>query len=609
MRKKLLFIALFLIALTTCAFGFTACNFGGDNNRDTPPEYGVSPTGIILFVGTDFIGIRWAEYADGNYTTEYRLDDGEWLSPASSADEEGYYIRFENLIPGSTHNVSARAAANGSILPSEPFTKQVTLEKAERKDSPEVSVKMAGKTCTIEGFTEEMELGIWVDHSTLEYIDSGTYTFTECGRYNVNVRYKETATHKASEPTRLYATASIFSGGVGTEEEPFLIDTYEQFAAIAEQDEVVSTRRYVYFKLTSDIVFPGEVQEPIAQPSYWLCVDGGGHKIISPKIRSSAGWYTGIFERLVGKVQNLNVENAEIIRTVENFESSGFSVGIIAGDSSEIINCHVQGVIKLEIAEGEDFGEYSQAPRLKFGGLVGATTDKIQASSAEVKIILPQTVEHKYSYFADCGGLAGIGKNASESWGKLGVFGSQEGDCVALSLNVGGLFGQTYGAEIENCYAEANVTAELKEGMPTAYAVDSHFGGLVGDSDNATIKNCYAHYNFSVNNGVRSNTAYVGGIAGKNVSAAENTFAQGAVHDYGGDIKTDGFAFAVNDGGAIENCYCEEGIASLITNVSATPQADLRSASWQRAHLNWSEEIWLFHDFGATDDKFYPTLK
>ena len=50
MRKKLLFIALFLIALTTCAFGFTACNFGGDNNRDTPPEYGVSPTGIILFV-------------------------------------------------------------------------------------------------------------------------------------------------------------------------------------------------------------------------------------------------------------------------------------------------------------------------------------------------------------------------------------------------------------------------------------------------------------------------------------------------------------------------------------------------------------------------------
>ena len=222
---------------------------------------------------------------------------------------------------------------------------------------------------------------------------------------------------------------------------------------------------------------------------------------------------------------------------------------------------------------------------------------------------MPQTVERKYSYFADCGGLAGIGKNASESWGKLGVFGSQEGDCVALSLNVGGLFGQTYGAEIENCYAEANVTAELKEGMPTAYAVDSHLGGLVGDSDNATIKNCYAHYNFSVNNGVRLNTAYVGGIAGKNVSAAENTFAQGAVHDNGGDIKTDGFAFAVNDGGAIENCYCEEGIASLITNVSATPQADLRSASWQREHLNWSEEIWLFHDFGATDDKFYPTLK
>lgn len=614
MKKKYFCLIVFIIA-ATCLLSFAACNFGSpsDNNQ----KKGETPKEIVYDAGVDYIGIVRAIYEDGyGHDTEFKLDDGEWTKESTEWDQYGFHLRFDNLEPGSKHKLSAReAAANENYLPGEPLTVDVTLKKANRDDTPDVKIKMQGKTCIIEGFTEEMEARFWEEDSEPAYLGSAQYTFDKIGRHTVDVRYKETDAHFASKSTRLQAIASVFEGGSGSEDDPFLVKTYEQFVEIATQKEtVIGGDRY--FKLIADIVFPDEAQAPIREPYYWLNIDGNGKKIIGAKIKSSSGWYAGIFERIVGTVKDLTVENAEIIRTVDEFDS-GFRVGIIAGAcSGEIINCKTQGTLKLEIADGEDFGPYTSVPYLYFGGLVGdggMSRSRVVNSSADVKVIVPDTVKRKYSYQLNCGGLCGsfIGESIFNSFSKLELTGENNNCGVVYKAKVGGLVGDVSNCALDNSFAQLNAKIKMVQGQESISDKKiSLIGGIVGDSSNLQFINCYSNYNISVDIANKF-SAQIGGIVGGSIKSAKNTFAEGTISYEGeGDVSTDGFVYALDDGATVDNCYFNNSLTSAVLNgATATSVLDLRDVVWQKTHLKWSDDIWEYHDYNVESGKYYPTLK
>ncbi len=615
MKKKYLCLIVFMIA-TVCLLSLAACNFGSPS--DDNKKKGETPIEINYEAGVDYIGIVRAVYEDGfGHDTEFKLDEGEWIKESREWDQYGFHLRFDNLQPGSKHKLSAReAAANENYLPSEPFIVDVTLEKGNRDESPNVKIKMQGKTCTIEGFTEEMEARFWEGDSEPVYSAVSQYTFDKIGRHTVDVRFKENDAYLASEATRLEVIASVFEGGSGSEEDPFLVKTYEQFVEIATQKETV-TGGDRYFKLIADIVFPDEAQAPIKEPYYWLNIDGNGKKIIGAKIKSSSGWYTGIFERIVGTVKDLTVENAEIIRTVEEFYSSGFKVGIIAGDcSGEIINCKAQGILKLEIADGEDFGPYTSAPYVYFGGLVGdgsMSRSGIVNSSADVKVIIPDSAKRKYSYQLNCGGLCGYfsGKGILNSFSKLDLTGENNNCGVVYKAKVGGLAGNIWNSTLENSFAQLNAKIKMIQGQESVSDRKiSLIGGIGGDSSNLQFINCYSNYNISVDIANKF-SAQIGGIVGGSIKSAKNTFAEGTVSYEGeGDVSTDGFVCALNEEASVENCYFSNNLTSAVLNgATATSVSDLRDVVWQKAHLKWSDDIWEYHDYNVESGKYYPTLK
>lgn len=630
--KKLLATMIFAVAAIACLFGFSACNLG--SNESAEPKKLIAPTDIEVSVGSDWVGIERAVYGNGAISrdTEFKLDDGEWLELGNvDYSHNMASLVYQDLEVASTHVIYARCKAYRDYLPSDEFSKQVTLNKGKREDMPEVSVKMDGKTCIIEGFTDEMEVTDYYGRPT-DNANGVTQVFDDISSHVLLVRYKETDKYLASTPTELFFYTTAFGSGTGTEDDPYLINNYEQFSAITTG----STQRgaSLHFKLTDDITFPDEAVPPIKDStSYSVHIDGNGKKIKNAKILTDVqdfGW-VGIFEEL-DDVKNLTVENAEVTMTFSTYGGvSSSMVGLIAGDvHNDITDCHVSGTVKLVILDGEDRGEFMSLGNKYVGGLCGYARN-ISGSTADIKVELPEPPNRGFAYRLVCGGLAG---SVASSNGKIEKCSAKLVlDGYAFAASVGGLVGDastsagTNRQTIENCFAESIVNLNLSKFL-TSTGEQNYGGsreqtyicGLVGTSeDELTFKNCYSHYNFSVNGMNNGFFVTACGLAsmwqyyGEHVLTVENCFADGTVNSDSQDNKVNADAVVyINKQYVTANLtdcyYCDLITTTFTEGVTATPVSDLRDVDWQKTHLDWNEEIWEFNDYTA-DEGYYPTLK
>ena len=285
------------------------------------------------------------------------------------------------------------------------------------------------------------------------------------------------------------ADVSVFAGGKGTEEEPYIVKTEAQLRYIAEAVNEDVDWENVWFALDSDVTLSGGEWLPIGhavqaeingQKANFAVYpfrgnfDGRGHTItgltIGSKEQPADVYLSGLFGLAAGE-HNTNLtptddERLVIIRNVRlknisinvksRYEANVGGIAAWAQNGFVIDNCSVQGTINAKTEESF----------ARVGGLVGSA--------------LRGTV-------TDCFTDTEINASTETS-----------------SVYAGGLAGMTNRSIQINCYTLGDICADAESNNKTTV------GGLTGMSGGTNI-NCYTYGNV----GSLVTTVDVGGINGR----------------------------------------------------------------------------------------------
>ena len=295
-------------------------------------------------------------------------------------------------------------------------------------------------------------------------------------------------------------TATGFSGGDGTEGNPYIISSAAElyWLAYTVNSFVYEGYNNAHYILTTDIYLGGYQWEPIGvyyfddgsnidtdkDMTFSGTFDGNGHTIYGLTITECEDYHEffGLFGSLEegAVIKNLNMEyfNISIDSDKEIY------IGGLAGCAKEarIENCHVDGSITVNSGREDAF----------VGGLVG---------------------KNSYTPINSCSANVNVDASASYSTG---------GD-----LHVGGLIGEVTKSDITNSYSSGSIYARAE------YTV--YIGGFIGEirSGYANIETCYSNCNIGFEGEYDGSTQYIGGFVGQIYISDDfniaNCYAMGSV--------------------------------------------------------------------------------
>lgn len=270
-----------------------------------------------------------------------------------------------------------------------------------------------------------------------------------------------------------------FSGGTGTENDPYLIKTVGDLKNMAEavnQGTSDNTYNEKHYKLTADLTLsPDDVAswEPIGPIQYFFTgsFDGDGHTIsgfnVTHEITSDRDIF-GFFGHIENGaiIQNFNlVGEVKITKSAtDSHQHPVHSFGGICAemDGASIINCTFSGKLNVEISVG------STLPK----GIAGI-----------------------------CGMVEGKGGNITNCSNSSEIIISMENISNTRDLPIvfGGVIGYSYpGLYISNCYN----TGDIKVNMEGNNIMGVFLGGISGQindgSDYTKIGYCYNEGNITV---------------------------------------------------------------------------------------------------------------
>ena len=404
-----------------------------------------------------------------------------------------------------------------------------------------------------------------------------------------------------------------FSGGDGSEENPYKITSKEQLCNVSKYLDA-------HFILLNDIIFEprdfkeggvfyneGFGWEPIGSDKnapFKGVFDGNGFSIQGLVVNIDDAWdmYAGLFGYNSGTITNLNVidSNISILSlSSQNYESC--AGGVVGYNRGLISNCYNSGTVSG--------GRYS-------GGIAGYNGDGIVKDCYNTG---------KVSGNNWSGGIVGYNQRNFSNGVVENCYNT--GLIVSEGSFAGGIAGQTDGGKISNCYNMGEVSSGNNSGGIVGYnsgvisnclinncynmgAVSSgnNSGGIVG-YNSGVINNCY-------NTGAVAGILFSGGIAGNNT----NPNPYGTVYNRGiitncyniGVVsggKFQGGIAGQNSEGSVSNCYymniIDNGLGSgLGDNIrSCTKEEMTRQETFASFDF---ELVWEFSD--AIDYPF-PTLK
>ncbi len=309
--------------------------------------------------------------------------------------------------------------------------------------------------------------------------------------------------------------ATSFSGGTGTESDPYLISNGGELAYLAqkvnESNSTSNPYRGAWYKLTADIDLGNQEWTPIgwnASTSYYFCGTflGGGHTISHLKISGNVN-DAGLF----GSIANANICNLTLRDS--SIVSSGYHVGAFVGSTG----ASSETLCNLHVVDTTVQGKYA------VGGIVGYAS----AGSGYTITLCCSSVQGA----TITGTQYGVGGVVGQAGGSGGTANISRSWCAASQVSstsyggAGGIVGMvannstvTVGqrVHIADCYNTANVTV----GTPASSNVYDAAGGIVGYSKSAylTVDRCY-------NTGVitagrcmgKSSLTYAAGICGYSI--------------------------------------------------------------------------------------------
>jgi len=298
------------------------------------------------------------------------------------------------------------------------------------------------------------------------------------------------------------ASAGTYSGGSGTEAEPFRI------SAVPDWQELMASPAdwASHFVLTADIDLNDVTITPVGNSAnqFTGVFDGNDCVIRNADVNMPGVSGVSLFGYLAsnGQIKNLGVEDTLIIGK----SSVG---GLAAGNSGTISNCYSSG---------------SVSGTSTVGGLAGFNDGAISNCYSTGDVNGVRSV----------GGLVGYNEGGlSSCYSTSDVNGVEwAGDLVGTN---------SYGG-IVHCYATGDVNT-----------AGDCAGGLIGRTNSGSVANCYATGNIKGKN-------YVGGLIGYNtrswdsspIPTVDNSYAAGSVSGTGSYL---GGLVGRNYGGTIRYCY------------------------------------------------------
>ena len=257
----------------------------------------------------------------------------------------------------------------------------------------------------------------------------------------------------------LFSPAFAYSGGPGTETEPYQIDT------VADWQELMNTSSHwdKYFVMIADVNLYGVTLTPVGNSTtqFTGIFDGNGHIIRNVVINQPSSDCVGLFGYLgryglssARRIRNLSVENVNI--------TGGIYVGGLVGFSfyGTISNCYSAGSVVTSSSDA-----YA-------GGLAGCSRDgKISNCYSASSVVASSSAAY-------AGGLVGYVDDSRIS----DCYSTGDVNAIFTSNYAGGLVGYTSSeSRFSDCYSTSVVIAPA-----------SHAGGLIGlNSSSSGISNCF----------------------------------------------------------------------------------------------------------------------
>ncbi|SES10285.1 The GLUG motif-containing protein [Gracilibacillus ureilyticus] len=373
---------------------------------------------------------------------------------------------------------------------------------------------------------------------------------------------------------------------MGSEENPYLIDSIAKLRLMKDLDEAESIQ---HFKLVSNINMDGETWDPF---EFNGVLDGNGFIISDVTINQPEGEDVGFFRKLHSDGKLINVQLSDISITGRNCVG-----GLVGRNYGHIDHSFVTGSV---IGNG-----------YFIGGLVGVNeTGTLTNSNASGSVIGNNTVPDNPSSItmtsADSGTTAfifdpqagtgsGIGGLAGINYSGI-VTDSNATNSVRGNITLGGLIGYNYYGTIDHSYATGSIIGN--------YTIGGMIGSNLGD-----ITDSYATGNVTGNvTGSVAGTA-IGGLIGNSFGYITNSYAIGNVAGtansigglvgMGSSIVTNSYYEEIRTGQSYDN-----GMGNPRTSEQMQKGYADSTIGKEEIYTGWDSEIW---DFG--NDMEYPKLR
>ena len=412
-------------------------------------------------------------------------------------------------------------------------------------------------------------------------------------------------------------TAESWTKGSGTAEDPYLIESAQNLAYLAQQVNAMNTHTGNYFDVFADTWFllttdldlggnEGLLWTPIGKDNVANSIktdfaghfDGGDHtiynmSIVAPENKKNSSF--GLFGNAIGgSIKNITMaSNCDVdIQYPILYYQAGVSVGSVLGFGREVVleNCVNYGVVRADVG-------YTYLS-LSCGGLFGSVN-------------LNSTILNSHNYgdvycrgAVDYGALSPAGiVSYADGCDIIGCSNSGNITCIKSDfglqergLTAGGIVGVARGdCGVERCYNTGTLHVEEEYGQTD---IPTSCGGIVGCSYTGPIsvslliKNCYSVADISaINDNTDNKGNYAGGIFG-------GTYGY---HLNGGIYTTDI---------TIENCYFVGDVtADTIGGICAKEGALICSKSSVVTNSYYINTIESSNDYGASTSEEFMKSK
>lgn len=295
------------------------------------------------------------------------------------------------------------------------------------------------------------------------------------------------------------AEAPSFSGGTGTQGDPWLIASQADLTALAEflnsgnaatfdtENAGIGNCHGYYFKQTVDIDLTGVTWEPIGYSgSYYFAgnYDGGGHSITNAvstgKVDPDGFATAGIFGWVAfGSVANLHVKNANFVATGQNkYSYVGGIAGVCYGSS--IKNCSVENS-SLESRRNNN----NDCAGSILGYSTGGTFEKCAAENNQIR-----TMAYGGGFVGEVDDDYGVGNSTFTNCYVANCNVISETDDVQGTSFAGGFAGQVtnFTLTIQNCYVYLATLSTVGNAVPQGTGV---FAGNLWRGSTIADTNCF----------------------------------------------------------------------------------------------------------------------